>query len=178
MRGRSQSPERARVANWPEFRPTRLLERLVRRGVDFVVIGGYAAIAHGAARLTRDLDVCFATDDANLSVLGDVLIGAEARLRGVDDDIPFVPDAPTLRRVRVLTLDTVDGPLDVMVQPDGAPRYAQLRARAELLDVGGVLVRVASLEDMMNMKRASGRDKDLLDLEELEAIARLRRRGL
>lgn len=165
------------MATWPEFRPTRLLERLVHRGVDFVVIGGYAAIAHGAARLTRDLDVCFATDDANLSVLGDVLIGAEARLRGVEDDVPFVPDAVTLRRVSVLMLDTTDGPLDVMVRPAGAPPYTRLRARAELLDVGGVLVRVASLEDMMAMKRASGRGKDLLDLEELEAIARLRRAG-
>lgn len=164
------------MASWPEFRPTRLLERLVERGVDFVVVGGYGAIAHGAGRLTRDLDVCFATDEANLSVLGEVLQRLQARLRGVDEELPFVADAATLRRVRLLTLDTVDGPLDVMVEPDGAPPYSKLRARAELLDLGGVLVRVASLEDMMTMKRASGRPKDLLDLEELEAIARLRRR--
>jgi predicted nucleotidyltransferase len=164
------------VANWPEFRPKKLLERLVDRGVDFVVVGGYAAIAHGSARLTRDLDVCFATDEQNLVVLGEVLVTVQARLRGVADDVPFAADAATLRRVRLLTLNTIDGPLDVMVQPDGAPPYAKLRVRSELLDVGGILVRVASVEDMMAMKRASGRPKDVLDLEELEAIARLRRR--
>lgn len=164
------------MANWPEFRPKKLLERLVDRGVDFVVVGGYAAIAHGSARLTRDLDVCFATDEQNLVVLGEVLVTVQARLRGVADDVPFAADAATLRRVRLLTLNTIDGPLDVMVQPDGAPPYAKLRVRSELLDVGGILVRVASVEDMMAMKRASGRPKDVLDLEELEAIARLRRR--
>jgi len=165
-----------RVATWPEFRPRALLERLTARGVDFVVVGGFAAIAHGSARVTRDLDICFATDSPNLEAHGEVLVDLGARLRGVTDDVPFRPDAATLRHIRVLTLETIDGPLDVLVEPDGAPAYPALRVRAERLDIGGMLVAVASLADMISMKRAAGRPQDLLDLEELEAIARLRER--
>jgi predicted nucleotidyltransferase len=164
------------VSAWPEFRPGRLLETLSRAGVDFVVIGGIAAVAHGSATLTRDLDICFAPDPANLETLGKVLVELNARLRGVEDDVTFTPDAATLRRIRVLTLDTPDGPLDLLADPAGAPTYARLRRRAEPVDIGGVTVLVASLDDLIAMKRAAGRDKDLLAVEELQVIRRLRRR--
>lgn len=163
------------MADWPDFEPDALLRRLTAAGVDFVVIGGFAAIAHGASVLTSDLDVCFAADDANLRALGAVLVELGASLRGVKEDVPFVPDAATLRRVSVLTLDTPDGPLDVLVEPSGAPPYELLRRRAERLDLGGFAVLVASLDDLIAMKRAAGRAKDLLVVDELEAIRRLRR---
>lgn len=164
------------MATWPEFSPTALLRALTDGRVDFVVIGGFAAIAHGASRITHDLDICFAGDPVNLDALGTVLIGLGARLRSVDEEVPFVPDAATLRRVRVLTLDTDHGPLDVLVEPSGAPAYARLRQDATALDVSGMRVLVASIDDLMAMKDAAGRPKDLLDLEELAAIARLRPR--
>jgi hypothetical protein len=166
------------VASWPEFRPSQLLRALVARGVDFVVIGGYAAIAHGSAQLTRDLDICFGRDPANLQALGAALVDLDARLRGIDQEeaVPFVPDAGTLKGVQLLTLDTREGPLDVQSEPDGAPGYATLRARAQQVEVAGVRVLVASLEDLMRMKEAAGRPKDLIVLEELEAIRRLSRR--
>jgi hypothetical protein len=165
------------VASWPEFRPSQLLHALVARGVDFVVIGGYAAIAHGSAQLTRDLDICFARDPVNLRALGAALVELEARPRGVDDpeDLPFVPDERTLQGVQLLTLDTREGPLDVQSEPDGAPGYATLRRRAERVEVAGVRVLVASLDDLKTMKQAAGRPKDLVVLEELEAIRRLSR---
>jgi predicted nucleotidyltransferase len=165
----SRSPR----ADWPEFRPTRLLRRLVESGVDFVVIGGFAAIAHGSVQLTRDLDICYSTEAPNLEALGLGLVDLGARLRGVTDDVPFAPDAATLRRTRVVTLETEEGPLDVLADPAGAPGYETLKHRALEVPVAGVLVRVASLEDLLAMKRASGRPKDLLAIEELEAIARL-----
>jgi hypothetical protein len=80
-----------------DFDPKHILGMLTGRGVDFVVIGGIAAVLHGSARITQDLDVSFATDDANLDALGKVLVELEARLRGVPDDVPFVPDRETLR---------------------------------------------------------------------------------
>lgn len=164
------------MANWPEFRPGPIVRVLVERGVDFVVIGGYAAIAHGSAQLTRDIDICFAPDEANRHTLGEVLIELEARLSAVPDEVPFVPDAETLKHVEVLTLMTRDGRLDVLRPPAGAPAYQALRRHAVLYEVDGVLVPVASLEDLIGMKRAAGRDKDRIALEELEVIRRLRRR--
>lgn len=161
--------------NWPEFRPTRLLRRLVDAGIDFVVIGGFAAIAHGSVQVTRDLDICYSTEASNLESLGHGLVELDARLRGVAEEVPFVPDGATLQRTQVLTLETADGPLDILADPAGGPGYEALRRRALEVPIAGVVVRVASLEDLLAMKRASGRPKDLLAIEELEAIARLRR---
>ena len=152
----------------------RLLRALVDGKVDFVVIGGVAAVLHGSARLTFDLDICFANDRANLDALGAVLTSLDARLRGVPEDVPFVADGATLKRVDVLTLTTVAGDLDVLRVPSGAPRYDVLRAHADRFDVGGFEVRVASIEDLIAMKTAAGRDKDRSDIAELEALLRLR----
>lgn len=163
------------MESWPEFRPTRLLSRLTARGIDFVIIGGFAAIAHGTARLTDDLDICFGPEPANLSALGALLVELGSSLRGVADDVPFVPDARTLGSIDLLTLATVDGPLDLLRAPAGAPRYDTLRRRAERVDMGGFVVLVASLDDLIAMKRTAGRPVDLIDVESLEAIKRIRR---
>jgi hypothetical protein len=168
--------EREAVENWPEFRPAALLQRLVAHGVDFVVVGAIALVAHGSARNTNDLDICFATDAANLEALGATLLELGARLRGVADEGPFVPDARTLRRIQILTLSTRDGDIDLLVAPAGAPAYDVLRQRADRVTLDGIAVLVASLDDLEAMKRAAGRRKDEIDLEEIEAIRRLRNR--
>lgn len=159
--------------NFPEFSPDRLLPRLVGRGVDFVVVGGMAMVLHGSARVTHDLDICYATDRTNLDLLGSVLVELGATLHGVEDQVPFVPDGATLRRAGILTLDTPDGRLDLLFQPAGARSYDELRQRAVRMDLGGYGVLVASLDDLAAMKRAAGRAKDLVDLEEIEVIRRL-----
>jgi hypothetical protein len=161
------------VQELPRFTPRPLLRRLVEGDVDFVVVGGVAAVVHGSAYFTQDLDISYAPDEENLDRLGRVLVGLDARLRGVTDDVPFVPDGRTLLRTRVLTLDTPLGPIDLLAQPDGAPHYAQLRKRAVVEEIAGVQVRVASLDDLIAMKKAAGRPKDLVAVEELEAIKRL-----
>jgi hypothetical protein len=159
-----------------DFRPSAQLATLTGHGVDFIVVGGIAATLHGSDRNTFDLDICPAMDVANLDALGRALGDMEARLRGVEQDVPFVPDRGSLTRVELLTLDTSFGPLDVLMRPNGAPPYRQLRSRAERMDVGTVAVLVASIDDLLAMKRAAGRGKDQLDVETLEAIKRLARR--
>lgn len=161
------------MTQWPAFSPTPILQRLVARGVDFVVVGGIAVVLHGSARLTQGLDISFASDDTNLEQLGAVLIELGAKLRGVDE--PFVPDARTLRRASILCLETDLGVIELLAQPDGAPPYGELRARADRFSLGDFAVLVASIEDLIAMKRAAGRNKDLADIDELEAIRRLSR---
>jgi hypothetical protein len=141
--------------------------------VDFVVIGGIAAVARGSARLTQDLDITYSQDPSNLNTLGEVLAALDVRLRGVTDDVPFVADERTLRHASVLTLDTSAGPLDLLTEPSGAPSYDHLRRDAERILVGGVPVLVASIDHLVAMKLAAGRAKDRADIEELEAIRRL-----
>jgi predicted nucleotidyltransferase len=164
------------VAEPPDLDVERILAGLTSHGVDFVVIGGVAAVLHGSAIFTQDVDVCFADDETNLHALGKALNELDARLRGVDEGLPFVPDAATLRRVQLLTLDTSAGPLDVQLAPAGSPPYDRLRRNAERVDLGSFAVLIASVNDLIAMKRAAGRPKDLIAVEELEAIARLRPR--
>ena len=161
----------------PDFDPWALLERLNLAGVEYVVIGGIAAVVHGSVTFTQDLDVCYATDEQNLDRLGTALSAMGARLRGVTHDVPFSPDRRTLRHTQVLTLDTPYGPFDVLAAPSGSPGYAALAERAQVTARGELRFKVASLEDLIAMKRAAGRPKDLLAVEELEAIQRILRDG-
>jgi hypothetical protein len=161
----------------PELDVSGLLVRLASADVDFVVLGGVAVIAHGYVRNTEDLDISYASDADNLEALGGVLLDLGARLRAIDEDIPFIPDARTLRRTQILTLDTPLGGLDLLANPDGSPGHAALKANAERIDFDGFEVRIAGIEDLLAMKRAAGRPKDRPDIEALVAIQRLRAIG-
>ncbi|HEY0361116.1 MAG TPA: hypothetical protein VGC83_02485 [Solirubrobacteraceae bacterium] len=165
------------MASFPELRLEALLGRLARAEVDFVVIGGVAVAFQGHVRATRDLDITYATDAENLARLGDVLVAAHARLRGVAEDVPFVPDGRTLARTRLLTLDTDDGGLDLLADPPGAPPYAAMHDHADRVDLDGIVVAVAALDDLLAMKRAAGRPQDLADIEALEVVRRIRAEG-
>lgn len=134
-------------------------------------------IGHGSPRVTRDLDICYATDPANLEALGAAMVELGAGLRGISEEVPFVPNARTLRQTSILTLDSPDGWIDLLVAPSGAPPYEQLRDRAKRVVIDGVAVLIASLDDLESMKRSAGRPKDQIDLEEIEVIRRLRPRS-
>lgn len=165
------------MSAWREFKPREILALLTARGVDFVVIGGYAAVLHGSPRVTQDLDITFATDRPNLEALGNVLMELRARLYGVGDEVQFVPDERTLGRVELLALQTDLGKLDLLGVPAGAPPYGDLREHAARFDVGGFLVRVADIPQLVAMKEIAGRPKDIADIAELDAIARQRGRS-
>ena len=155
-----------------EFRVDHLLGVLIAHGVDFVVVGGIAATLLGSSHDTFDLDICPAADAGNLKSLGRALSELNARLRGVDEAVPFVADDRALAQVEVLTLETDAGPLDILMRPG----YETLRRRAERKDLGTFSVLVASIDDLIAMKEAADRPKDRLAVEELEAVRQLRRR--
>jgi hypothetical protein len=152
-----------------------LLERLIQAGVDFVVIGGVAVIVQGSPRFTKDLDICYATDQANLDRLGRLLLDLDAKSRGIDEDLPFVPDARALRQAAMLTLTTRNGDIDLLADPPGSPGYATLKRKASRIDLDENVMLVASIDDLIAMKTAAGRPQDIVDLESLE-IARRRAR--
>lgn len=158
-------------AAYPELHLRVLLERLTEDGVDFVIVGGVAVIMQASPRFTKDLDICYDLAQENLDRLGAVLVGLDAKLRTVDEDLPFVPDGRTLRQTQI-TLTTPNGGIDLLVEPDGAPSYAALRRHASEVDIEGIVVRIASIDDLLAMKRAAGRPQDLVDIESLEIAQR------
>ncbi len=155
------------------FDPIGALRFLVGRGVDFVLIGGLAGRLYGTALITNDVDVCYERSPENLDRLALALADLDARLRGVDEDVPFTPDAKTLLAGDSFTFDTRFGPLDILGVPAGTAGYNDLRATAIAFDLGGFDVFVADIADLIRMKRAAGRPGDLIAIEHLGAAADL-----
>lgn len=152
------------------FDPRALLRALDRHGVRFVVIGGIAASVLGSPTLTRDLDICYARDSKNLIALAAALTELHARLRGADPALPFRPDARTLKAGDTFTLQTVAGPLDLLGTPAGTDGFADLARSAKWTELGGLTLLITSVDDLIRMKRAAGRAKDLIEVEVLGAL--------
>jgi hypothetical protein len=152
------------------FDPVTALRTLLDRDVRFVLIGGFAGALRGSPLITGDLDICYARDDANLERLAETLRSLEARLRGAPPDVPFLLDARTLRAGDHFTFSTSVGPLDILGTPSGTKGFADLDPNATDEVVEGMTVRVASIEDLIRMKRAAGRPKDLIAVEWLTAV--------
>lgn len=155
----------------PAFSPLAALTALERNGARYVVIGAIAGRLLGSPTITRDLDICYARDDANLEALASVLVELHARLRGgVKEDVPFILDARMLRAGDSFTFETDAGDLDILGTPAGTRGYDELIRTAEELELDGLRVKVASIDALIQMKRASGRPKDLIELEVLAAL--------
>jgi transcriptional regulator with XRE-family HTH domain len=161
-----------RRASFPELRLRSLLVRLARARVDFVVVGGVAVAVQGYGRATTNLDIVYADDRPNLSRLGDVLVALHARTRG-DATTAFVPDGQTLTRGELLSLNTDDGWLGLLAAPPAPAAFATLSDRADRVDLDGFVVPIASLTELLVMKRAAGRRRDMVDIEALEVVQRL-----
>ena len=164
----------------PRFDPEAILATLLRHNVRFVVVGGIAARVLGSPIITRDLDICYARDWENLASLAAALRELGAKLRGVREPVPFRLDAKTLQDGDAFTFTTNLGDLDVLGTPTGTRGYDELDANAAPIPIGAAEVRVVSLDDLVRMKRAAGRTKDRLMLENLgalrEEMAKRRRR--
>jgi hypothetical protein len=157
------------------FDPVPLIEALADGGVDFVIIGGLAGLAHGSSYPTYDLDVMYDRDPKNLEHLANVLRAVGATLRGAPPDIPFQLDARTLNEGGNFTFDTRHGPLDVLAYPSGASSFAEIKNASDQIDIGGRRVLVASLDHLIAMKDAAGRPKDQLMATEYRTLADERR---
>jgi hypothetical protein len=148
-----------------------LVRVLQRHKVEYVVIGGIAGQLWGSPTITQDLDICYAREKSNLEHLAAALRELHARVRGVKEDVPFQLDARTLSNGDRFTFTTDFGALDCLATPSGTSGYTDLRQAAEAMSVGGGLrVWVCSIDDLIRMKRAAARTKDLVHIEELGAL--------
>lgn len=152
------------------FDPLAILRTLDRHRVRSVIIGGIAGRLWGATSVTNDLAICYARDRSNLEALAAALRGLDARVRGTRGDVPFSIDAKSLRMGDHFTFATVAGNFDCLATPAGSRGYDALAAAATKMHVEDIAVMVASLDDLIAMKRAAGRPKDLIEAEVLAAV--------
>jgi hypothetical protein len=147
-----------------------LLRLLVEGGVEFVVVGGFAASAHGAARVTYDLDIVYSREGANIARLASALASASPYLRGAPPGLPFRWDSQTIERGLNFTLTTSLGDLDVLGEITAGGRYADLLPHCVEVQAFGLACRCLGLEKLIEVKRAAGRPKDFEAIAELESL--------
>ncbi|HEY2334045.1 MAG TPA: nucleotidyl transferase AbiEii/AbiGii toxin family protein [Solirubrobacterales bacterium] len=151
------------------FSAAEIFAALERHGVDYVAIGGIAANAHGSRRLTLDVDIVPEPEVPNYERLAAALDELDVPETAVDSSFRKLDprDSFDLARAVVLKLPTAAGDLDVINRTMGAPPYEDLRLRSIEVEVRGTRIRVASLDDLIAMKRAAGRPRDLRDIADL-----------
>ncbi len=148
-----------------------VITSLVEGKVRFVLIGGLAMIAQGAANITFDVDISYDRSADNLSSLVTILKNCHAHLRNAPENLPFILDVRTFKNVINLTLSTDFGDLDLLAEPAGVDSFEGLLSRADEMLIFGMKVKVACLEDLLAMKRAANRPKDrqhILELQDLQ----------
>ncbi len=148
----------------------RLLRTLDNGEVEFIVIGGFAAILHGSAQLTEDLDVVYARTPQNFERLANALAPLHPYLRGAPPGLPFLWDAETIHRGLNFTLTTDAGDIDLLGEIAGGGTYDTLLPDSDAVQIFGVACDVLGLRRLIQAKRAAGRPKDFLAVAELERI--------
>ncbi len=156
------------------FRPEDQLAALNRHGVLYILIGGLAATLHGSTARTADSDICPERSAGNLERLASALSELHARIRteGVEGGLPFACDAKFFAQMTVTNLVTDAGDLDVTLEPSGTTGYEDLAKNAVVIDIGGLEVPVAALEDVIRSKEAANRPKDVAALPLLHELLR------
>jgi hypothetical protein len=154
------------------LRPAAIFATLAEYRVRYVLIGGLAAVLHGSPTVTADADICADRSPENLRRLAAALRAIHARLRSGSEPegVEFEPDGALLGRVRVLSLTTDLGDLDVAFQPAATSGYDDLADHATVVSVSGTTVSVASLDDVIRSKEAADRPKDRATLPVLYGL--------
>lgn len=151
----------------------RLLATLADHGVDYIVIGGVATQVHGHRRTTMDLDLTPDPDPENLARLAGALGELEARPRDPalqQSRIPIGDPERLAVAAIVPPLTTRHGQLHILKEPKGARSFERMREAALVIEFDGIEVAIASLDDLIRMKRAAGRRSDLDDIAALTEV--------
>ncbi|MBU3666107.1 MAG: hypothetical protein FGM15_09580 [Chthoniobacterales bacterium] len=154
-----------------------LIPALSAAGVEFILIGGLAAVAHSSSRATYDVDVVYRRSPGNIARLCEALTQHSPRLRGAPAGLPFILDPKTVAFGLNFTLTTALGDLDLFGEIPGGRTYEELLPDTEERIVFGHSCRVVTLDKLLHLKRSTGRAKDLEVAAELEEIRHRKKSG-
>ena len=125
-----------------------LLERLVDSGLEFVIVGGYAAVTYGSSFVTRDLDICMDLSNETVEKLRGVLAQRNPKHRMTPQQLSFL-EFPKAGPLQNLYLQTDAGVIDILSSILGVGDFKRLKTNAEDFEIGGRVYHVISLDDLI-----------------------------
>ena len=147
-----------------------LIQRLCDADIEFVIVGGFAAMLYGSSQVTRDLDVCALLTAENVQKLRLAFRNAHPAHRLTPQNLSFLDNPEPGVEVKNLYLRTDIGALDVLSSIRGVGDFERICEQAQGVELFGRRCRVISLDDLIRAKEAMGREKDLFTAKELRAI--------
>ncbi|MBU0505608.1 MAG: nucleotidyltransferase [bacterium] len=147
-----------------------LLKFLIHSPIDFVIVGGFAAVIHGCNQTTRDIDICLTLSNEQIILLQKTLEPINPRHRKQKEKPQFQRDNQNVEKFNNLHLETDLGVLDIITQVEGVGDYYDILKNSQEIELFGGRCFVISLEDLIKAKKTLGRHRDLVIVEELEAI--------
>jgi len=150
-----------------------LLTRLIAHRVDFVVVGGYAAMAHGITLQTLDVDVCLRFTTANLLRLQVALKGLHPVHRMTPQRLPLRLTRASCRGLKNLYLDTDYGQLDCLGSIEGLGGFDAVQRQSVSATLPCGPCRILNVKALILAKQAIGRPRDIEAVLQLKAIQEL-----
>lgn len=159
----------------PVYDLDRMLNVLCDERVEFILVGGLAAVLQGAPVLTKDVDILYRIEDQNLDRLQRALDRLHAVARDDPRNLPFNKSHLQTQGQKLSMTDA--GPLDILGSINDGVTYEQVLPTSDEIEVVGRVVRVISLERLVELKRQLRRPKDIAMLPVLEATLLEKKRG-
>ncbi|MCB0411004.1 MAG: hypothetical protein KDD22_00665 [Bdellovibrionales bacterium] len=148
-----------------------LLKVLLSNNLDFLIVGGFAAVVHGSSHVTKDLDISMILTSENVEHLRRALKDLEPYHRmKPNQKLSFLTEPKETSNLKNIYLETKAGILDVVSIDETIGSFGELKSRALEVELFGYRCRVLSLEDLISVKEKLKRPKDLIVLEELKAL--------
>ena len=148
----------------------KLLQFLVQSPLDFVLIGGFAAVLHGCNQTTRDIDVCLMLSPDQIQLLRQVLKPLQPRHRMTSEKLSFLEYPKDLTGIKNLYLETDLGVLDIVSCVEAVGDFYDVLKNATEIEIYDGRCNLLSMDDLIKSKKALGRHRDLVVVEELKAI--------
>jgi hypothetical protein len=155
----------------------KLIERLTKGGVRFVLVGGFAGVVHGCTYVTQDIDICCDFSAANLLALQEALKGMHPVHRMTPQRLKLKLTAETCAEFKNLYLDTDVGQLDCLAAIQGLGNYEDVETLSEISDLGrGLRIRVLTIDSLIKARKAMNRPRDREAVLQLEAIRKMQKK--
>ncbi len=148
-----------------------LIERLFESKIDFVLIGGYASVVHGATLVTQVIDICAALTESNIQLLRNSFANLNPIHRmNPTAKLSFLTHPKDLNNLENIYLKTDYGVLDILSRVPPIGDFERIKSQAIIVSLYGHKCHVISLQDLITVKQSMKRPKDQQALEELQII--------